>query len=198
MGRARLTNKPSRVPLPSNRFTARFLPGPPNDPYGVDPIGFMSITGIGMQIDGLDYPEGIELQTIRRLSGPLKHREVTFVRAHDMRDAESQFLVDWVYDTATNAVVRDVRATRPSFSRKNITIEVHERGGEPGTLIGLRAATPRGLDFTDLDAMGSGILLMRLVIAYEGIELDVAQDDFGPALPQGVDIPFTGSLTPEF
>lgn len=185
MARARITVGPRTSPITTYRYAVRFEPGPAFD--SARRFGFQTVSGLGVEIDGLDYPEGTDLQTVRRLSGPSVPELVTFGRAYDLADRDVRFLVDWFRDHAVSAALRG-RYRPPTFSRKTITIDSYRRdGGEPaGARFVLHACVPRRIEFSDLDAMSSGILISRITVAPEALEMVNPPEPELPVFPFGV------------
>lgn len=142
------------------------MPGPGQrvDPYrnygflldidGITQAGFSDCSGFGSSTDPIEYREGGENATVRKLPGMTKHANITLKWGlTDSRD-----LYDWYRQIVNGEIIR-----------KNGTITVLDTQGVPKVQWNFLQAWPVKWDGPDFTAKGNDVAIETLEIACESI-----------------------------
>jgi len=138
---------------------------PLQDPYrnfrflveieGIPQAGFTECSGIAAEIDVIEYREGGEPATVRKLPGRTIYRNI--VLRQGVTDSHS--LYDWFHDI-----------TQGKFVRRNGSIVLLDLDGTEKVRWNFVRAWPAKWEGPDLDAAGTNVAIETLEIAHEGIE----------------------------
>ena len=122
-----------------------------------DDIGFSEVGLPSGEIEVIDYREGNEVSSARKLPGRVDYPNVVLRRGL----AGSLELFDWW---------KAVRDGTPD--RRNVTITLLDEQRAPVQRWRLRNAWPAKLEYAALNALGNEIVLETLELAHEGFETD--------------------------
>jgi phage tail-like protein len=142
--------------------------GDRNDPYsgfnflvevdGVTTAGFSEVSGITIETDPIEYRNGDEDITVRKLPGLQKYGNITLKRGFTPDDA----LWEW------RKTVIDGRTERHSGS-----ITLLNEAREASIRWTFREAWPRKLDGPSLNAKNNEVAIETLELVVEGVEVEV-------------------------
>jgi phage tail-like protein len=140
-------------------------PGKRTDPYrnygfrlkidGIDQAGFSDCSGFGSSTDPIEYREGGENATVRKLPGLTKHANITL--KWGMTDSHD--LYDWHRQIVNGEIVR-----------KNGSIIVLDTQGEAKVQWDFFQAWPVKWDGPDFSAKGNDVAVETLELACELIK----------------------------
>jgi len=122
---------------------------------GITQAGFSDCSGFGSSTDPIEYREGGENHTVRKLAGLTKHNNLTL--KWGMTD--SRELYAWY---------RDVQSGK--IARKNGSIIVRDVDGTEKVRWNFVQAWPTKWEGPTLTAKGNDVAIETLEIAHEGIE----------------------------
>lgn len=138
---------------------------PRTDPYrnsnflveidGITQAGFSDCSGFGSSTDPIEYREGGENTTVRKLPGLTKHNNITLKWGL----TDSPDLYNWYRDVVKGQV-----------KRKNGSIVVLDLDGREKVRWNFFNAWPTKWDGPNFSAKGSEVAIETLEIAHEGIE----------------------------
>ena len=136
-----------------------------NDPYknfnfrveidGVALAGFSECTGLRVEVDVIEYREGGDASTIRKIPGVSKVGDITLKRGI----TSSKELHDWA-DSVRNG----------SANRKNGVIVLLDDDRNPVVRWKFINAFPRKWEGPSLDAKGNDVAIETLTLCCEGLE----------------------------
>lgn len=142
--------------------------GDRNDPFrgfnflveidGVTKAGFSEVSGLAIETDPIEYRNGDEIITVRKLPGLQKYSNITLKRGFTPDDA----LWKW------RKTVLDGKTERHSGS---ITLLNEER--RPSMRWTFRECWPRKLDGPSLNAKNNEVAIETLELVVEGIVVEV-------------------------
>lgn len=137
------------------------------DPYGafnfiveIDGVaagGFREVSGLESSVDVIEYRNGSDDTTVRKLPGLKKYSNVVLKRGLSNDHA----LWNW-YQTILQGQV----------DRRSMVVVVLNEAREPAVRFELRNAWPCRWSGPDLDAGRSAVAIETLEICHEGVELD--------------------------
>lgn len=122
---------------------------------GITQAGFTDCSGFGSSTDPIEYREGGENTTARKLPGLTKHNNISL--KWGMTD--SRELYDWYRDVVTGKV-----------QRKNGSIIVLDLDGKERVRWNFFNAWPAKWDGPAFSAKGNDVAVETLELAHEGIE----------------------------
>jgi phage tail-like protein len=122
---------------------------------GVTQAGFAECSGFGSNNDAIEYREGTDIPTVRKLPGLTKFSNLTLRWGL----TDSTELVDWY---------RDI--TKGKIDRRNGSIVVNDLDGTEKVRWNFSQGWPTRWDGPDLNAEGTDVAVETLEIAHEGIE----------------------------
>lgn len=124
---------------------------------GIAKAGFSSATIPETSTEVVEYREGDERPTPRKLIGSNEYGDLTLETGVTDDSVE---LFEW-WDQVQQGEVE--------AARRNIAVVVQDRGGEDGARWEFRDAWPRQYDAPDLDASANDVAIESLEIAHEGM-----------------------------
>ena len=137
-----------------------------NDPYrnfrfkvecaGITVASFSDVSGFDMSIDVIEYRNGEETITPRKLPGLRKHGNITLKRG--VVDATDMF--DWIQKVTTGK----------EFRKENLTITLLNEAGEDGPKWQVKNCWPVKYSVSDFKGTGNEVLMETLEIAHEEME----------------------------
>ena len=138
-----------------------------NDPYsafnflveidGVTVAGFSECSGLSNETDAIEYREGKEDITVRKLPGLVKYSNITLKRGF----TQSKELWQWrkqVLDGKTQ--------------RRSGTVTLLDEARKPALRWNFREGWPRKLDGPTLNAKTNEVAIETLEIVHEGLKLE--------------------------
>ena len=124
---------------------------------GITQAWFSEVTIPDSSTDPIEYREGDELPTVRKIPGLIKHSNITL----KWGTTDSTDLYDWYQDIVNGGIQN---------SRKNISIiTLDEEGGEAARWE-FERCWPTKYDAPDMNATGNEIAIETLEIAHEGMK----------------------------
>jgi len=121
---------------------------------GITQAGFSDCSGFGASNDPIEYREGGENRTVRKLPGLTKYTNITLKWGlTDSRD-----LIDWFQKTVNGEI-----------ERKNGSIIVLDLEGKEKVRWNFFNAWPTKWDGPDFSAKGTDVSIETLELAHEGI-----------------------------
>lgn len=140
------------------------------------PMGFMTISGLGMNIDVIPYREGGMNVTTQNMPGQASFNPITFT--HGLIMGSTQPDIEWINQLFT--VMQGSGNAGPGNNfRRIIDIEIldHPITG-PSAPIGaqfrLYNAWPSSIAYADLDAGANQAFITQMTITHEGYAIQVA------------------------
>lgn len=122
---------------------------------GITQAGFSECAGFEISTDPIEYREGGENTTVRKLPGLTKHGNITL----KWGQTDSRDLYNWY---------RDV--TNGKIDRKSGSIVILDLDGKEKVRWNFKEAWPTKYNPADLNAKGNEVAIEMLEIAHEGIE----------------------------
>lgn len=119
--------------------------------------GFSSVTIPDASAGVIEYREGNEAPTVRKLKGLNSYSNITLEKGI----TDSTELYDWW----TVVEQGDVDA-----ARRSAAVVILDEEGEPGPRYEFRNAWIRRYDAPDLDATGEGVAIESIELVHEGME----------------------------
>jgi len=161
-------------PLRDFRFIVSF-PGEKAQSRQDIKLGFSKISGLNLGTsDVIEYREGNEIISPRKIPGLNKYDNITFERGRANDPGNTFFLEDWREKVAHHK--GGYKGNSPdginkssTFFRKKISVSVVNRDGHVATKFVLYDAWPVSLKYSDLDSQNSGLLISTLEVAIEGL-----------------------------
>lgn len=141
------------------------MPGQRNDPYrnfrfrveidGITQAGFSEVTGFDASIDVIEYREGIDITTPRKLPGLTKYGNITL----KWGTTDSMEMYNWM-----------LAAINGQIERKTITIvALDEEANDVATWV-VNEAWPVKYNAPDFNGLSSEVAIEFLEIAHEGMQ----------------------------
>ena len=125
----------------------------------IDQAGFAEVAIGDLSNEPIEYREGDEISTVRKLNGLTKYGNITL----KWGIADSTDLADW-----HQLVVDD--ATPLDDARRNVVIRVQNEAGEETAAWEITKAWPCKYDPTDLNGKGNEVAIDTLELCNEGIK----------------------------
>ena len=122
---------------------------------GITQAGFSDCTGFGASTDPIEYREGGENKTVRKLPGLTKFNNIMLKWGL----TDSRELYDWYREIVDGKI-----------NRKNGSIVVRDTEGNEKVRWNFFNAWPTKWDAPDLSAKGNDIAIDSLELAVEGLE----------------------------
>ncbi len=122
---------------------------------GITQAGFSDCTGFGANTDPIEYREGGENTTVRKLPGMTKYPNITLKWGL----TDSTELYDWYRNIVTGKI-----------DRRNGSIIVLDTEGKETIRWNFVSGWPTKWDGPDFSAKGTDVSIETLEIAHEGIE----------------------------
>lgn len=125
---------------------------------GIDQAGFSEVAVGDLSTDPIEYREGDEITTVRKLNGLNKYGNITL----KWGITDSTDLANW-----HQLVVDD--ATPLDDARRNVVIRIQNEAGEDKAAFEVTKAWPCKYDPTDLNGTGNEVAIDTLELCNEGI-----------------------------
>lgn len=119
--------------------------------------GFSSCSIPESSTEPIEYREGTDPPTVRKLSGLNSYGNITLERGTTQ---DSLALFEWR---------RSVEQGKVDSARRNVAVVVLDEEGQSGPRWQFRRAWPINYDAPDLDATGNEVAIESLEIAHEGM-----------------------------
>ena len=134
-------------------------------------IGFSKVSGLEAEHEKIEYREGADPTTMRKMPGMTSFSDLTFERGKTDNDSLKKWFEE-VYDALEGS--GDVDSSDAAF-RNTITIHLRDASGAVIRTWKAYYAWPQSYKQGDLDAReGNDVLIETLVICHEGLkELDL-------------------------
>jgi phage tail-like protein len=161
----------------SFRFSVEILPREEGGGTQADKIdaGFQTVSGIGDETETIEYREGDDDDSISMYPGTLTYNEVTFEKGVT-NQTNQDLLLDWrrACNNVANSRSGNEQNTgdAPENFRRDIKIKVNEEVNNQGVVKTLNNAWCSALEFSDLDAESSDVLIETFTVYHEGLEID--------------------------
>ncbi len=125
---------------------------------GLDQAAFSEVTIGDLASDPIEYREGDEIPTVRKLSGLTKYANVTL----KWGITDSVELAEWHQQIVGGATLLDE-------IRKTVVIRMQDEAGNDRAAFEVTRAWPCKYDPTDLNATGNEVAIDTLELCNEGI-----------------------------
>jgi phage tail-like protein len=125
---------------------------------GLDQAAFSEVTIGDLASDPIEYREGDEIPTVRKLSGLTKYANVTL----KWGITDSVELAEWHQQIVGGATLLDE-------IRKTVVIRMQDEAGNDKAAFEVTRAWPCKYDPTDLNATGNEVAIDTLELCNEGI-----------------------------
>lgn len=125
---------------------------------GIDQAGFAEVAIGDLSTEPIEYREGDEITTVRKLNGLNKYANITL----KWGITDSLEVADW-----HQLIVDD--ATPLDDARRNVVIRVQNEAGEDKAAFEVTKAWPCKYDPTDLNGKGNEVAIDTLELCNEGI-----------------------------
>lgn len=125
---------------------------------GIEQAGFAEVTLGDLSTDPIDYREGDEITTVRKLSGLNKYGNITLKRGI----TDSTELGEW-----HQLIIED--STPLDDARRTVVIRVQNEAGEDKAAFEIIKAWPCKYDPIDFNAKGNEVAIDTLELCNEGI-----------------------------
>ena len=123
---------------------------------GIQQAGFGEVAIPDVSSEPIEYREGTDSPTVRKIPGLVKHSNITL--KHGITDSTE--LYEWF---------KTIEDGKIASSRKNISILILDDEGADATRWDFENCWPTKYDAPDLNATGSDIAIETLEIAHEGM-----------------------------
>lgn len=139
-------------------------------------IGFRTISGLKESTEIIEYREGGENETPRKIPGQTTYENVTLERG---LTSDSQTLLTWrrqIFDLDSASGVASTASNygtdgAPSVDfRRRVTITLRNKTGVDVYRWEVERSWPSELEIGDLDASSNDVLIEKMVLANEGIK----------------------------
>ncbi len=127
---------------------------------GFASAGFSRVSGLNDETEVVEYREGIDGSTMRKLTGLTTYEDIVLEKGKSLNE-DFQIWRNMVHEVET-------RGLPDSGSRRNMTVQLLDRTGAVVKQWAVKNAWPTKLEHGDLDASSSDVLLETLTIAHEG------------------------------
>lgn len=121
---------------------------------GLEAGNFSEVTGFDASIDVIEYREGTDVITPRKLPGLIKYGNITL----KWGASDTMVLYDWLIDISEGTV-----------ERKTITITHIDEAGDDAASWQLINAWPMKYTAPDFNALGSEVAFESIELAHEGL-----------------------------
>ena len=129
---------------------------------------FAKVSGLNTEIEVVEYREGTDNTTMRKLPGLVSYDNITLERGI----SQNSELIEW-YDAVIEAIGGIPSAVSQNGLdgnfRKDVTIQLLTRNGEAAREWKLSKAWPCKLAIGDLDASSSDTIMETIELCHEGL-----------------------------
>jgi phage tail-like protein len=122
---------------------------------GIVQAGFSDCSGFGSNVEVIEYREGGDAQTVRKLPGKVSYPDITLKWGL----TDSRELYDW-----------HVAAVNGQIERKNGSIILQDDTGQEKVRWNFFAAWPSKYDAPDFSAKGTDVAIDTLTVSCERVE----------------------------
>jgi len=129
-------------------------------------LGFQKVSGLAIGNDMVEYREGTDVNTVRKLPGLATFDNVTFERGIGSASA----VRDWMKEIVD--IGNEINLPADDEFRDQITIILTDHRGNGIHTYQLREAWPVNLGIGDMDAESSDVIIETLEICHEGLSID--------------------------
>ena len=141
------------------------------DNYMSSEFGFNKVSGLKADVDVVEYREGGDNISVRKMAGLVKFDPITLEKGMtentEMWDAFKRvFDIDNAANNGTEASSSDTDGYRGV-----LTLEINNRRSTTVKTVELVKAWISSFEVTDLDAQGNAVVFEKLVIQHEGFGL---------------------------
>jgi phage tail-like protein len=126
---------------------------------GIDQAGFAEVAIGDLSNEPIEYREGDEITTVRKLVGLTKYANITL----KWGITDSMDLANWHQLVADDATALD-------DARRNVVIRIQNEAGEDKAAFEVTKAWPCKYDPTDLNGKGNEVAIDTLELCNEGIK----------------------------
>lgn len=135
---------------------------------GGEQLGFQSVSGLSEETEVVEYREGTDPVTARKLPGMTSYANIVLQRGL----SKSTFLLDWRKQVAhSDSPASGLADGVPDF-RRTVTIQLFDKGQDlasaPVKSWDVNKAWPAKLELSDLNAGSSDVVIESLELAHEG------------------------------
>ena len=145
-----------------------------NDPYrgykfeveiaGFNRAGFSKISGLKQTTEAIDYREGGDNETPRKIPGQTTFDDITLERGL----SKDEDFIKWMSEIFDIDRVDGHQGDEETF-RRDITIYLKNKAGRRVKRWKVSRAWPKERSYGDLDANGNDILIETLIVCNEGV-----------------------------
>lgn len=121
---------------------------------GLEAGGFSEVSGYDASVDVIEYREGDEVTTPRKLPGLTKYGNITLKQGA----SDSLVLFDWLNDISTGTI-----------EMKTVTLTALDDEGNPSASWQIINAWPMRYQAPDFNGTGSEVAIETIEIAHEGM-----------------------------
>ena len=121
---------------------------------GLEAGGFAEVSGFDTSVDVIEYREGDDVTTPRKLPGLTKYGNITL----KWGTSDSMVLYEWLQGIADGTI-----------ERKTVTITAIDEAGDDAASWQMINAWPMKYTAPDFNALGSEVAMETLEIAHEGL-----------------------------
>lgn len=163
---------------PLRNFKFRFTIAKPSIP-GMTELGFMSVSGLAANTPAIEYREGGNNTTTRKMPGQTSFPPITCQRGVAVG---SNALWQW-YIEIFHVVQGGGRGFVGNDFRSDMVLEVLDHPVSMGPTHPIKArfqifnAWPSAIQFSDFDAGGNALMMESMTIEHEGFVIDIAGTD---------------------
>jgi len=130
--------------------------------------GFTKVSGLSVETEVIDYREGGDNESPRRIPGQTSFGEVTLSRGISV---DSDF-ISWCKKIFDSTNIQGVQGPNDNF-RATVLVHLKDKSGERVRTWKLTDAWPSSYKIEDLDASASDVLIEEIVLQIEGMDTEV-------------------------
>lgn len=133
-------------------------------------IGFQSVAGLSEETEVVEYREGNNPITMRKLPGLTSYENIVLTRGM----ANDRSILDWRKQVADGPAAKGASGDGVSSERgfrREVTIQLFDKGDDNNPVKQWRVflAWPARLEISDLDAGSSEVVIETMELAHEGL-----------------------------
>jgi phage tail-like protein len=147
----------------------------PKDPYrnfkfeveilGFVRAGFQKVTGLKHSIESIDYREGGENETVRKLPGQSTYDDITFERG----TSDDTDFIDWMNEIFNLDRTEGNQGDDETIRRK-IVVYLKDMRGARRVKWTIYRAWPKEISDGDLDGTANDVHIETMIVANEGVK----------------------------
>jgi len=139
------------------------------DGFGSE-VAFSKVTGLTQETEVVEYREGDDPVTMRKLPGLTTFEDIVLERGLQ-RGNQLELWREEVVQAGLDKNAESPDGTTTGDFRRNVVIKMFDKNGENVKTWEVFAAWPMGLEIPDLDAASSDVIIQTLTLANEGWRL---------------------------